>query len=103
MQVVQLADTGDDAFVVEACPQAMYVELAATKADALDSCIVNRAGHSRKIRKMMTFGAAADIHESVLHQSALVVEERNDAAGSLHRDIGDLQIQVPRMTDRVKF
>ena len=89
----------------DACPQAMYVEPTASKADPLDSGMVNRAVHRRKIRKMVTFGGA-EIHELIPLRSAFVAEEQDNRdrsdrrleAIALRRDIGDLEAVIDRMT-----
>ena len=93
-----LPDAQDDALVVEACPQTTYVEPAASKADPLDSCMINRAVRPKKIFKMVKFGGA-EIHELIPLQGPLGVDEKDNAVRALHKDIGDLQVQVQRMTE----
>ena len=95
----------DAALVVEAGPQGISAEPAASKADSLDSGMVNRAVHQRKVRKMVTFGGA-EIHEFIPFRSALAADEQDNQdrsdrrleAIALRRDIGDLEAVMARMT-----
>ena len=95
-------DAQDDALVVEACPQAMDVEPPASKPDPLDSGMVTRAVHQKKVRKIVTFGGT-EIHEFIPLRSALIAEEQDNRdrrldAVALRRDIGDLEAVIARMT-----
>jgi len=68
------------------------------KADEVASSIGSHSESRNIARKVITFGGA-EIHEFTPPQHVGTVEVRDNVVGDLKRDIGDLQIQIQRMTD----